>query len=161
MKEIWYDIEGYENYYMVSNLGNVKSLKKGNREEKILKPFLINDRYHVSLSKNNICKNVKVSRLVLENVRGLKCKKYKILYKDNNKANNADSNIFVISNKQERKKYYNNQYERLTEDEVISIYLLCKTNKVSKIAKLLNMSDTKISNIKNKKTYTIYTKDLV
>src|SRR5574344_428340 len=26
--EIWKDIQGYENYYQVSNLGNVKSLKR-------------------------------------------------------------------------------------------------------------------------------------
>ena len=27
-KEIWKDITGYEGYYMVSNLGNVKSLER-------------------------------------------------------------------------------------------------------------------------------------
>ena len=26
--EIWKDIQGYENYYQVSNLGNVKSLRR-------------------------------------------------------------------------------------------------------------------------------------
>lgn len=26
--EIWKDIKGYENYYQVSNLGNVKSLRR-------------------------------------------------------------------------------------------------------------------------------------
>lgn len=31
MEEIWKDIEGYEGLYQVSNLGNVKSLRKKNR----------------------------------------------------------------------------------------------------------------------------------
>lgn len=39
MKEIWKDIEGFEDKYQISNLGNIKSLKdsKGNKREKILK----------------------------------------------------------------------------------------------------------------------------
>jgi len=31
MKEEWKDVDGYEGYYQVSNLGNVKSLKRRNR----------------------------------------------------------------------------------------------------------------------------------
>ena len=38
IKEIWKDIEGYENLYQVSNLGRVKSLNyKRTGKEKILK----------------------------------------------------------------------------------------------------------------------------
>jgi ERCC4-related helicase len=41
--EVWHDIEGYEGIYQVSDLGNVKSLKRQNalglmRSERILKP---------------------------------------------------------------------------------------------------------------------------
>lgn len=42
MKEIFKDIEGYENLYQISNLVNVKSLgngKSNNSKERILKPF--------------------------------------------------------------------------------------------------------------------------
>lgn len=59
MKEIFKDIKGYEGVYQVSNLGNVKSLKRkiirmGNvytLKEKILKPCKDNEGYlHVRLS---------------------------------------------------------------------------------------------------------------
>ncbi len=32
MKEIWKDVIGYEGFYQVSNLGNVKGLKRNNYE---------------------------------------------------------------------------------------------------------------------------------
>jgi hypothetical protein len=41
MTENWKDIEGFEGYYQVSDLGNVKSTRSG----KILKPILINSGY--------------------------------------------------------------------------------------------------------------------
>lgn len=37
--EIWKDIEGYEGLYLVSNLGNIKSLHNY-RKDNILKPML-------------------------------------------------------------------------------------------------------------------------
>lgn len=61
--EIWKDIIGYEGYYQVSNLGNVKSLeryRKGNRNsltfvrERILKRKIDKDGYAVyALCKDN------------------------------------------------------------------------------------------------------------
>lgn len=32
MKEIWKDIEGYENIYQINNLGNVMSFKRKNND---------------------------------------------------------------------------------------------------------------------------------
>lgn len=80
MEEIWKDITGYEGYYQVSNLGRVRSLKRSwavtNQynvlfrsctKEKIIKPILFNTGYlYVSLSKNNIKKNIAIHRLVAE-----------------------------------------------------------------------------------------------
>ena len=70
--EIWKDIEGYENKYQVSNLGNVKSLEtwtgdKYIRREKILKNMVYgNGYYYVCLSKNGKVKKYKVNRLVAQ-----------------------------------------------------------------------------------------------
>lgn len=64
MKEIFKPIPGYEHGYEVSNLGRVKSLKRG--KEKLLKPGLISGGYyHVILFKDGKGKTHKVHRLVM------------------------------------------------------------------------------------------------
>ena len=73
-KEVWKDIEGYEGYYQVSNLGRVRSVDrivetslgyKSNRKEKMLKPGLSQDGYElVGLSKSGKTKSFTVHRLV-------------------------------------------------------------------------------------------------
>lgn len=73
-KEIWADIKGYEGYYQVSNLGNIRSLdriitfKNGTKQffkGKILKQKLDKHGYlRVTLSKNNHLCLKQVHRLV-------------------------------------------------------------------------------------------------
>ena len=61
MEEIWKDIEGYEGIYQVSNLGNVKNIRK----DKIRKPSINPNGYKmVNLYKNGNFKNLLVNRLV-------------------------------------------------------------------------------------------------
>lgn len=61
--EIFKDIPGFENKYMISNYGNVLSLtKKG--KKRILIPYNISGYPNVKLSKNNIPKNHKIHRLI-------------------------------------------------------------------------------------------------
>lgn len=66
MEEIWKDIEGYENKYQVSNMGNVRSLNYNNTgKSKNLKQKINRYGYNeVKLSKNNKTKNFLVSTLV-------------------------------------------------------------------------------------------------
>lgn len=74
-EEIWKDIEGYEDYYQVSNMGRVKGLsriiecKNGFRQlkERILTFMKDRDGYlKLSLSKDGISKQYIVHRLVAE-----------------------------------------------------------------------------------------------
>ena len=76
MKETWKDIKGYEGFYQVSNIGNVKSLKrivnnsttyggKATVKERILKPKTDKDGYEsVGLRKDGKVKHFRVHRLV-------------------------------------------------------------------------------------------------
>lgn len=70
MKEIWKDIEGYENLYQVSNMGRVRSYDKIDSMGRYVKGRLLSltpdkDGYlHASLSKNGNNKKYKVHRLV-------------------------------------------------------------------------------------------------
>ena len=66
--EIWKDVKGYEGLYMVSNLGNVKSLGNNKkRKEKMLKPCKVNNGYlQITLYKNGEIKRIYVHKLVAE-----------------------------------------------------------------------------------------------
>lgn len=85
-EEIWKDIVGYENYYQVSNLGNVKSLERiinapqngGTRKlkGKILSQAISKTGYCVVvLCKKNKCKMYKTHRLIaiafINNIKNL------------------------------------------------------------------------------------------
>lgn len=70
MNEEWRDIQGYEGFYQVSNLGRVKSLDRfdgfqNNVKGKILKKYISETGYErACLSKNNKTKKFQVHRLV-------------------------------------------------------------------------------------------------
>ena len=68
--EIWKDIAGYEGLYQVSNLGRVKSLKKGRwgtGKERILKPAKDGNGYlFVKLCKDGNSKMYHIHRLVAD-----------------------------------------------------------------------------------------------
>ena len=103
IKEIWKDIQGYENLYQISNLGNVKSLKYG--KERVLKQGIQkNGYYFVILCKDGKPKTYKIHRLVaqtfLDNPNNYPC----VNHKDENKTNNCASNLEFCTQK------YNNNY---------------------------------------------------
>lgn len=63
MNEIWKDIKGYEGFYKISNLGNIKSMRQG----KILKPQDNSRGYlRIHLKSDNTEKVFFVHRLVAE-----------------------------------------------------------------------------------------------
>ena len=77
MKEIWKPIYGYEGYYEISNMGNVKTLKRkkyipknnsyGYIKERKLKPWKDSNGYmNIDLCKNKKSTRYKVHRLVAE-----------------------------------------------------------------------------------------------
>lgn len=98
MKEIWKDIEGYEGFYQISNLGRVKSLGgwcgTAKRKEKIRSTNLTHDGYvKVRLIHQDKDKTVRVHRLVakafIENPKN----KDTVNHIDGNKQNNMVSNL--------------------------------------------------------------------
>jgi hypothetical protein len=91
MQEVWKDVEGYEGYYQVSNLGRVKSLILF---KKILKPYPDKDGYfQVVLYRNKTRRLKRVHRLVAQafipNENNLPI----INHKDEDKANPRMDNL--------------------------------------------------------------------
>ena len=107
MKEIWKPIKGYEENYLISNLGRVKNIRivrcigsKGGRQyrafpmDKILKPWDNGKGYKVvSLTKDTNRKNHYVHRLVAEHFIDNPFELDEVNHKDFNKANNRVDNL--------------------------------------------------------------------
>ena len=125
--EIWKNVVGYEDFYEVSNLGNVR------RKSKNLKSFISPHGYRtLSLSKNGDCKSKIVHRLVAEaflnNIEG----KEQVNHKDCNKINNHVDNLEWMTSSENslhasknglhrNQNGENNNMSKLTEKEVLHI----------------------------------------
>lgn len=149
-EEIWKAIEGYNDYY-VSNLGRVKSTKRG--KEIILKQFKLNKHYHVTLTENNIAANYRVINLILITFTGEHRRRLDVMFIDGNQDNLCLDNLEIIN-----KVRYS---KRLTKETVMSIYNDCKEMRVIDVAKKYNLAQCKVSSIKNRITYRGYTKNLI
>lgn len=110
MNEIFKDIEGYENYYQVSNLGNVYSCKRRGCVGGILKPAIGNKGYYqVYLFKNGKGKWEKVHRLVAKTFIPNPDNLPQVNHKDEDKTNNRVDNLEWCTNE------YNHNYGTRTE----------------------------------------------
>lgn len=123
-KEVWKDVKKYEGHYLISNNGNVKSLK--NNGERILKAGRCSGGYYtVVLCVDGITTTKRVHQLVAESFLGNNNKKNKMVvdHIDANKLNNNVINLQFISNREncsKDKKGYSSKY--------VGVHF-CKTNK--------------------------------
>ena len=106
--EVWKDIKGFENMYQVSNLGNVKSLvRKGCRKERILNPAPNSNGYlGVPLHKDGKQTTKMIHKLVAIAFLGHEPDGMTICvdHIDNNKLNNASTNLQLVSQRHNTSK---------------------------------------------------------
>ena len=90
MKEVWKDIPGFEQFYQVSNLGNVMSKKK----KRVLSPQPNSNGYlRVELKANGSRRRAFVHRLVAESFVKNNEDKPCVNHIDSNFLNNAQENL--------------------------------------------------------------------
>jgi predicted DNA-binding protein YlxM (UPF0122 family) len=178
MQEIWKSLKGiveYGDYYEVSNLGRVRSVdrrvnsRNGKRLVKgqILKQQV--DKYgymRVYCYLNGKGRNYQVHRLVaLSFIPNLE-NKPQVNHKDGNKQNNHIDNLEWSTNKENMKHAFSiglnegikgeeNVNAKLTENDVVNIYNLYKTNKYSMkdLADKFNTSETNVFNIVSRNSW--------
>ena len=90
MKEEWRDIEGYEDWYEISNLGRVRSIDN----RKILKTNFSKDGYErVTITKDKITRNMSIHRLGAKAFIPNPYKLPQVNHIDGDKTNNKVSNL--------------------------------------------------------------------
>lgn len=124
--EVWKPIKDYENYYEVSNYGNVRNIKTGY----IMKKRHTFDGYvKVTLTVNYKAKDYRVHRLVAETFIPNEQNKETVNHIDGNKDNNNVNNLEWSDRHEQLEHAYrlglkkplrgcNNAISKLTEEQV-------------------------------------------
>ena len=175
MREIYKDIKWYEWLYLVSDLGNIKSLNYNKTKKECNLCFWYNQKWYpfVWLSKEWKRKTYRVNRLVFLTFNNLPLVytwNNLVCHKDDDIKNNNLNNLFLWTHKDNiqdciiKWRYSYNWYEirwekssssKLKEYEVREIKKLLKENELTQtdIANKYKIGDNSISRIKLLKTW--------
>ena len=173
MNEIWKPIRNFETYYLVSNLGRIKSLKRKiwngikyfDKKEIILKPHFTKKKYlSIGLRRNNLSSGHMVHRLVakafIPNPLNKKTVNHINGIKDDNRVENLEWNTVKENVRHSwrtglskpQKGEINNQ-SKLKEEDVIKIKKLIGNVSQVDIAKKYNVHPSTIYLIKKGKNW--------
>lgn len=144
MQEIWREIDGYDGFYQVSNLGNIKSvggqIGSAIRKPRVLKQSLTADGYpKVRLQRGKKDRTVTVHRLVAMHFVPNPNNEETVNHIDGDKANNVYSNLEWMNRSGQMIHAYklnlkkarvgsNNSNAKITPDEVRYIRANYKKN---------------------------------
>ena len=165
--EIWRPVPGYEGIYEVSNLGRVKGVDRIVRHNcggdkfvsgKILSPLkLRNGYYQIALWSKGHRKVMLLHKIVLLAFKGECPQGLETMHLNSDRADNRLSNLLYGTHSEntiETIRLGRNGKQRLNPSKVIAIRdRLQKGEKVKSIAKIYEVSERAISQIKNGHTY--------
>lgn len=167
MKEKWKDIPGYGGKYLISNLGNVKSLNFNNSGEvKNLSPIIRKGYLYVNLSQLNKVRKFNIHRLVASAfIPNPKSHLY-VNHIDGVKLNNKSENLEWVSLKENERhavlnglkaKGERHGMSKLTQNEVSQIRHLAKLGQFrrSYLAEKYKVTTEMIGRIINNKNWVL------
>jgi len=123
MNEVWKDVIGFEGLYMVSNMGNVKSLNRwiefannGTRAKhlykgRLLRPRIVRGYSVVSLCKNGKADQRKVHRLVAQAYIPNPENKPEVNHKNGIKGDNSVGNLEWSTRKENQQHAFDNKLQ--------------------------------------------------
>lgn len=161
-EELWKEVVGYEGIYEVSNLGNIKSLKRNvntlfgkprmQEEFILLKENLKGGYLGCNLSNNGSVKKVKIHRIVAISFIPNKENKPCVNHIDGNKKNNKLENLEWAT--------YKENSVHASENGLSSTYWLGKGGKGYFANKKINQYDTSMNYIKTHDSATLASKEV-
>lgn len=149
MEEIWKDIVGYEGFYQISNLGNVKSLSRINSQTEIILKFGFNGDYNtVVLMKDKKPRTFRIHRLVALHFIPNPQIKPQVNHKDGVKTNNCVYNLEWNTLSENRLHAYRTGLQKPTIGENVKTHKLTEKNvREIRRLKLTGASNVHISEI--------------
>jgi transcriptional regulator with XRE-family HTH domain len=171
-EEIWKAVVGYEGFYEVSTLGNIRSLDRigenGRRwKGRVMKPQVVRGYLHVALNRNGHTKQCLLHRLIVEAFIGSIPEGYQVNHRDCNKVNNRVSNLEIVTASQNMRHAHDNGLVRpssargeaisisvLTEADVIRIFEMSASGMSQKeIADMLGVAKNTIQCVLSRFTW--------
>jgi len=158
-QEIWKDIPRYEGYYMASNLGRIKSIKRQGSPGNIRKPRLQHKGYlKLNLNKNGNGKMEFVARLIAKTFIPNPENYNQVNHINGIKIDNRAHNLEWCNNSQNRLHAFKiglinkpvgelNSNAKLTRKEVNEIRSFHKRYSLQELSKMYNISTQQIRNI--------------
>lgn len=130
MTEIWKAVAGYEEFYQVSNLGNVRSLDRKvwnghafyNKPGRVLKPISVGKYQGVQIAVNGKSKKFYIHRLVAKAFIENPLKKETVNHIDGNKLNNNVKNLEWVTQGENLLHAINNGLRKTIGEE----HYMCK-----------------------------------
>lgn len=167
--EVWKDIKGFENYYQVSDLGNVRSITRfidnplGGLKQltgKPMNPYLNKKGYLLVTLRNQHRKVAKIHRLVAKAFIPNPENKPEVNHKNGVKTDNSKDNLEWSTNRENidhswstglNKNYgENHANSKFTESDILAIRLNENCLKQKELAKIYNTTQGVISKIQSR-----------
>lgn len=132
--EIWKDVIGYEGLYLISNIGNVRSLdliyQRGNtnnyhKKGKILTKNFDGNYYSVCLYKEKKGKTIRIHQLVAIHFVDNTNNEKNVNHKDGDKLNNHFSNLEWCNHREN----INHSFKIKNENKICGVFLDKKSKK--------------------------------
>ncbi len=118
--EVWKDIKGFENLYMVSNMGRFKS----NKTNLLLKPSIRKDGYeYISLYKNGKRKTSAAHRIVANNFLTNIKNKPIVNHINNIRSDNRCINLNFMTHSENTKHSFNSGISKRNKDHQLTVTL--------------------------------------
>lgn len=115
MIEIWRDIEGFENKYQISSMGEVRSIsrtiedcfgRKRDHKGRVLSKVKDTKGYYTVMLSNKVGKRYHIHRLVAKHFIKNECNKICVNHKDGDKLNNTIDNLEWVTHSENAKHAY-------------------------------------------------------
>ena len=164
-KEEWKPINKFEEYYLISSYGRVKSLHFG--KQKIMSPRITHDGYHaITMTKKGVKKYKTLHRLVAENFPlNRRLDQDQVNHIDADKANNHIDNLEWCTQIENMKHLRENNLIKgrkgekhnlnvISEDTVIKVKEMIRDGyRNIEIMEKLNLKYWYVTDIKNEKSW--------